>query len=135
MTSKVNELILSLNIIHVYAQLYVKILNTKLISSLITAALLKALKSDLDKKWAGEQFRQEKAVGAFHSTKNSGLKFRVFHMTDGAAFCGWLYQSVQSHHSPSFERDLKYKISIEFASTFKVRYHCIFQTNSRAIFE
>ena len=29
-------------------------------------------------------------MGAFHSTKNSGMKFRVFHVTNGTVFSSWL---------------------------------------------
>ena len=34
--------------------------------------------------------------GAFHSTKNSGLKFRVFHVTNGTVFSGWLGPTEKS---------------------------------------
>jgi len=37
--------------------------------------------------------------GAFHETKYSGLKFRVFHVTRGTVF-----PSVPGYHSPSFPR-------------------------------
>jgi len=31
----------------------------------------------------------EKTKSAFHSTKNSGMKFRVFHVTNGTVFSGY----------------------------------------------
>ena len=33
-------------------------------------------------------------LGAFHSTKNYGLKFRRFYVANGTAFSGWLHQAV-----------------------------------------
>ena len=38
--------------------------------------------------------------GAFHSTKHSGIKFRVFHATNGTVFSGWLDQAF-----PGFARE------------------------------
>ena len=38
--------------------------------------------------------------GAFHSTKNSRMKFRVFHVTNGTVFFGWLDQAF-----PGFARE------------------------------
>jgi len=37
-----------------------------------------------------ESTRPQASPGAFHSNKNSGLKFRKFHVTNGTAFSGWL---------------------------------------------
>ena len=34
-----------------------------------------------------------KTKGAFHSTKNCGMKFRVFHVTNGTVFSGWFEPS------------------------------------------
>ena len=47
-------------------------------------------------------------VGAFHSTKYSGLIFRVFHATNGTVFSGSLYYPIPGHQVPSFAR--KYEI-------------------------
>ena len=46
-----------------------------------------------------------RTMGAFHSTKYSGLKFRVFHVTNGTEFSGWLDQAVPGHHVSSFARN------------------------------
>ena len=46
--------------------------------------------------------------GAFHSTKYSGLKFRVFHATNGTVFSGSLNYPIPGHQVPSFAR--KYEI-------------------------
>ena len=49
------------------------------------------------------------SMGAFHSTKNSGLKFLVFHVTNGTVFSVWLGQVDPGQHVPSFPR--KYEIN------------------------
>ena len=43
---------------------------------------------------------RERKRGAFHSTKNSGMKFRVFHVTNGTVFSSWLDQAF-----PGFARE------------------------------
>ena len=48
------------------------------------------------------------ALGAFHSTKYSGLKFRVFHATNGTVFSGSLDYPISGHQASSFAR--KYEI-------------------------
>ena len=43
--------------------------------------------------------------GAFHSTKYSCLKFRVFHATNGTVFSGSLDHPIPGHQVPSFARE------------------------------
>ena len=47
-------------------------------------------------------------MGAFHLTKYSGLKFRVFHGTNGTVFSISLDKPVPGHQVPRFAR--KYEI-------------------------
>jgi len=56
--------------------------------------------------------------GAFHSTKNSGLKFRAFPMTNGTVFSGLLNQPVPGHHVPSFERKYKQENKVNVLASF-----------------
>ena len=41
-------------------------------------------------------------MGAFHSTKNSGMKFRVFHVTNGTVFSGLFEPSRPSPSRTNF---------------------------------
>ena len=43
---------------------------------------------------------QGEIKGAFHSTKHSGMKFRVFHVTNRTVFSSWLDQAF-----PGFARE------------------------------
>ena len=40
--------------------------------------------------------------GTFHSTKNSGMKFQVFHVTNGTVFSGWFEPSCPSPSRTNF---------------------------------
>ena len=46
-------------------------------------------------------------MGAFHSTKYSGLKFRVFHTTNGTVFSGSLDYPIPGHQVLSFARNTR----------------------------
>ena len=58
------------------------------------------------KRATGER---EKAKGAFHSTKNSGMKFRVFHVTNGTVFSGWFEPSRPSPSRTNFRAKIRNK--------------------------
>ena len=47
--------------------------------------------------------------GAFHSTKNSGMKFRVFHVTNGTVFSGWFEPSRPSPSHTNFRAKIRNK--------------------------
>ena len=47
--------------------------------------------------------------GAFHSTKNSGMKFRVFHVTNGTVFSGWFEPSRPSPSRTNFRAKIRNK--------------------------
>ena len=47
--------------------------------------------------------------GAFHSTKNSGLKLRKFYVANGTVFCGWLPQPAPVHHVHDFGAKIQNK--------------------------
>ena len=47
-----------------------------------------------------DTINDEKTLGAFHSTKNAGMKFRVFHVTNVTVFSSWLDQAF-----PGFARE------------------------------
>ena len=51
---------------------------------------------------------RKKSWGAIHSTKYSGLKFRVFYAKNGTVFSSSLDQPIPDHQVPSFAR--KYEI-------------------------
>ena len=50
-----------------------------------------------------------KTMGAFHSTKNSGIKFRVFHVTNGTVFSGWFEPSRPSPSRTNFRAKIPNK--------------------------
>ena len=48
-------------------------------------------------------------LGAFHSTKTSGMKFRVFHVTNGTVFSGWFEPSRPSPSRTNFRAKIRNK--------------------------
>ena len=60
--------------------------------------------ANIYKRWLCEE-----SLGAFHSTKNSGMKFRVFHVTNGTVFSGWFEPSRPSPSRTNFRAKIRNK--------------------------